>query len=170
MQAQKWQNDLWSFPRQTIQPTRLLELTPPKNVLFIVGDWNAKVGSQETPGVTGKFGFGVQDEAGQRLTEFCQENTRVIENTLFQYHKRCLYIWISPDGQYQNHIDYILCSWRWRSCIQSAKARPGADSGSDYELLVAKFRFKLKKVGKTTGPIQVWPKSNPLRLYSGSDK
>ena len=61
-------------------------------------------------GVTGKFGLGVQDEAGQRLTEFCQENTRVIENTLFQHHKRCLYIWISPDGQYQNHIDYILCS------------------------------------------------------------
>ena len=105
-------------------------------------------------GVTGKFGLGVQDEAGQRLTEFCQENTRVIGNTLFQHHKRCLYIWISPDGQYQNHIDYIFFSQGWRSSLQSAK-RPGADSGSDYELLVAKFRFKLKKVGKTTGPIQV---------------
>ena len=73
----------------------LLELTPPKDVLFIIGDWNAKVGSQETPGVTGKFGLGVQNEAGQRLIEFCQENTLVIANTLFQKHKRGLYTWIS---------------------------------------------------------------------------
>ena len=78
----------------------LLELTPQKDVLFIIGDWNAKVGSQETPGVTGKFGLGVQNEAGQRLTEFCQENTLVIANTLFQQHKRRLYTWTSPDGQY----------------------------------------------------------------------
>ena len=78
----------------------LLELTPPKDVLFIIGDWNAKVGSQETPGVTGTFGLGVQNEAGQRLIEFCQENTLVIANTLFQQHKRRLYIWTSPDGQY----------------------------------------------------------------------
>ena len=70
----------------------LLELIPPKNVLFIIGDWNAKVGSQETPGVTGKFGLGVQNEAGQRLIEFCQENTLVIENTLFQQHKRRLHM------------------------------------------------------------------------------
>ena len=95
----------------------LLELTPKKDVRFILGDWNAKVQSQETPGVTGKFGLGVQKEAGQRLTEFCQENTLVIANTLFQQHKRRLYIWTSPDGQYQNHIDYVLCSQRWRSCI-----------------------------------------------------
>ena len=78
----------------------LLELTPKKDVLFIIGDWNAKVGSQETPGVTGKFGLGVQNEAGQRLTEFCQENALVIANTLFQQHKRRLYTWTSPDGQY----------------------------------------------------------------------
>ena len=78
----------------------LLELTPKKDVLFIIGDWNAKVGSQEIPGVTGKFGLGVQNEAGQRLIEFCQENTLVIANTLFQQHKRRLYTWISPDGQY----------------------------------------------------------------------
>ena len=75
-----------------------LELTPPKNVLFIMGDWNAKVGSQEIPGVTGKFGLGVQNEAGQRLTEFFQENTLVVANTLFQQHKRRLYTWTSPDG------------------------------------------------------------------------
>ena len=75
----------------------LLELTHKKDVLFIIGDWNAKVGSQEIPGVTGKFGLGVQNEAGQRLTEFCQENTLVIENTLFQQHRRRLYTWTSSD-------------------------------------------------------------------------
>ena len=78
----------------------LLELTPKEDVLFIIGDWNAKVGSQETPEVMGKFGLGVQNEAGQRLTEFCQENALVLANTLFQQHKRRLYTWTSPDGQY----------------------------------------------------------------------
>ena len=82
----------------------LLELIPPKDVLFIIGDWNAKVGSQETPGVTGKFGFGMRNEAGQRLIEFCQENALVIANTLFQQHKRRLYTWTSPDGQHLNQI------------------------------------------------------------------
>ena len=80
----------------------LPELTLKKYVLFIIGDWNAKVGSQETPGLTGKFGLGVQNEAGQRLIEFCQENALVIANTLFQQHKRRLYTWTSPDGRYQN--------------------------------------------------------------------
>ena len=102
-------------------PSLLLELTPPKDVLFIIGDWNAKVGSQEIPGVKGKFGLGVHNEAGQRLTEFFQENTLVIANTLFQQHKRTFYTWTSPDGQHQNQIDFILCSQRWRSSIQSAK-------------------------------------------------
>ena len=117
---------------------------------MIIGDWNAKVGSQERPGVTGKFGLGVQNDAGQSLTEFCQENKLVITNTLFQQHKTKLYTWTSPDGQYQNQIDYILCSQRWRSSIQSAKTRPGADCGSDHDCLIAKFRHKLKKIGKTT--------------------
>ena len=117
MQSQKRQNDLCSFPRQSIQyhgnqvytPTSnaeeaevelfyedlqdLIELTPKKDVLFIIGDWNAKVGSQETPGLTGKLGLGVQNEAGQRLVEFCQENALVIANTLFQQHKRRLSSW-----------------------------------------------------------------------------
>ena len=120
----KRQNDLCSFPRQTIQydgnPSlcsnqqhekaeverfyedlqELLELTPQKDVLFIIGDRNAKVGSQETSGVIGKFGLGIRNEAGQRLIEFCQENTLVIANILFQQHKRRLYTWTSPDGQY----------------------------------------------------------------------
>ena len=144
MQSQKWRNDLCSLPRQTIQyhsyPSLcwsnaeeaeverfyedlqdLLELTHKKDVLFIIGDWNTKVGSQETPGITGKFGLGMQNEAGQRLIEFCQENTLVIANTLFQQHERRLYTWTSPDGQHRNQIDYILCSQRWKSSIQSTK-------------------------------------------------
>ena len=88
----------------------LLELTRKKDVLFIIGDWNAKIGSQETPGVTGKFGLGVRNEAGQRLIQFCQENALVIANTVFQQHKRRLYTWTSPGGQHRNQIDYILCS------------------------------------------------------------
>ena len=108
---------------------------------FFIGDWNAKVGSQEIPEVTGKFGLGIQDEAGQRLIEFCLR-THWSENTLFQQNKRRLYTRTSPDGQHQNQIDYILCSQRWRSSIQSAKARPGADCGSDHELLIAKFRLQ----------------------------
>ena len=88
----------------------LLELTPKKDVLFIIRNWNAKVGSQETPGVTGKFGLGMSNEAGQKLIEFCQENALVIANTLFQQHKRRRYTWASRDGQHQNQIEYILCS------------------------------------------------------------
>ena len=118
----------------------LLELTPQKDVLFIIGDWNAKVGCQETPGIIGRFG--IQNEAGQRLIELCQENTLVIANTLFQQHKRRLYTWTPPDSQHRNLIDYILCSQRPRSSIQSTKTRPGADCGSDNELLIAKLRLK----------------------------
>ena len=89
-----------------------LELAPKKVVLFIIGDWNAKVGRQETPGVTGKSGLGVQNKAGQRLTEFCQVNSLVIADTLFQQHKRRLYTWTSPDGQHRNLTDYLLCTQR----------------------------------------------------------
>ena len=95
----------------------LLELTPKKDVLLIIGDWDAKVENQETPGVTGKFGLGVRNEAGQMLIEFCQKNALVIANTLFLQHKRRLYTRTSPDGQHRNQIDYLLCSQRWRSCI-----------------------------------------------------
>ena len=104
--------------------------------------------------ITGKFDLGVCNEAGERLIEFCQENALVIANTLFQQHKRRLYTWTSQDGQHRNQTDYILCSQRWRSSIQSAKIRPRADCGSDHELLIAKFRLKLKKVGKTTKPFR----------------
>ena len=109
----------------------LLELTPPKNVLFIIGDWNAKVRSQEIPGVTGKFGLRVQNEAGQRLRVL----PLVIANTLFQQHKRRLSTWTSPDGQHRNQIDYIICSQRWRSSINQQK--------QDWELIVAKIMNSL---------------------------
>ena len=95
----------------------ILELTPKKDVLFIIGDWNAKVGSQETPGITGKFGLGEQNEAEQKLIEFSQEDVLVIEITLFQQHKRRPSTWTSPDGQHQNQSDYILCSQKWRSSL-----------------------------------------------------
>ena len=111
---------LCSFPRQTIQYHSIQVYAPTSNA--------------ETPGVTGKFGLGLQNEARQRLIEFCQENALVIANTLFQQHKRRLYTWTSPDGQHQNQMDYILSSQRWRSSIQSAKTRPGADCGLDHEL------------------------------------
>ena len=179
----KWQNDLCLSISQnpSFVPTSnaeeaevdqfyedlqdLLELTPKKG-----GDWNAKVGSQETPRVTGKFGLGVQNEARQRLIEFSQETPLVMSNTHFQQYKRRLYTYTSPDGQYQNQIDNILCSQRWRSFIQSAKTRLGSGCGSDHELLIAKFRLKLKMVGKNHLTIQVWSESNPLLLYSRSDK
>ena len=105
-------------------------------------------------GVTGTFGLGVQNEARQRLIEFCQENALIIANTLFQQNKRRCYTWTSPDGQYWNQINYILCSQRWKSSIQLAKTRPGADCGSGHKLLTAKFRLKLKKVAKTTRPFR----------------
>ena len=101
-----------------------------------------------------KFDLGVQNEAGQRLTEFCQENVLVIENNLFQQHKRRFYPGTSPGGQYWNQIDYILCSQRWRSSIQSAKTRPGSNCSSDHELLIDKVTLKLKKVEKTTRPFR----------------
>ena len=96
--------------------------------------------------------LGVQIEAGQRITEFCQENSLIVANTFFQQHKRWLYTW--TNGQHWNQIDYI-CSQRWSSCIQSAKTRPGVDCGSDYVLLIVKFRLKLRKVGKLTRPFGI---------------
>ena len=119
-----------------------------KRCAFHYRGLECKCRNQETPGVTGKFGLGVQNEAGQRLIEFCQENPLVIANTLFQQHKIRLYTWTSPDGQHRNQIDYILCSQRCGSSIQSAKTRLGQDCGSDHDRLIAKFRLKLKKVGK----------------------
>ena len=150
-----WYHILWVDPISNAEETEvewfyedlqdLLELTPKKDVLFIIRDWNAKVGSQETSGVTGKFGLGVQNETGQRPLEFCRKNALVIANTLFQQHKRRLYTWTSPNGQYWYQTDYILYSQRWRSSIMWAKTRPGADCGSDHELLTAKFSLNWRQ-------------------------
>ena len=113
----------------------LLELKHQKYVLFIIGDWNAKVGSQETPGVTGKLGLGIWNSAGQRVIEFGQENTLVIANNFFQQNKRRLYTWTSPDGQHRNQIDYILCSQRWNALYSQQK--------EDQELTVAQIMNSL---------------------------
>ena len=113
----------------------LLELTPTKDMLFIIGDWNAKVGGQEIPGITGKFGLRVQNEAGQRLTEFCQENALVIANTLFQQHKRRIYKWTSPDGQHQNQIDDIFAAEEGEALYSQQK--------QDQELTVAQIMNSL---------------------------
>ena len=107
-----------------------------------------KIGSQEIPEVTSNFGLWAQNETEKRLTEFCQENTLVIQNTLFQQHKRRLYTWTSPDGKHRNQIDYILCSQRWRSSIQPARTRLGADCGSDHELLLQSSDINWIKSGK----------------------
>ena len=115
----------------------LLELTPPKDVLFIIRDWNAKVGSQETPGVTGKFGLGMWNEAGQTNRVLPRKCTGHSKHPLPTTQEKTLHVDILPDGQHQNQIDYILCSQRWRTYIQSAKTRPGADCASDHELLIA---------------------------------
>ena len=113
----------------------LLELAPKKDALYIIGDWNAKVGSQEIQGVTGKFGLGVQNKAGQRLTEFCQKNVLAIANAPFQQHKRRLYTWTSLDGQYQSQIDYILCSQGWETLYSQQK--------QDWEMTVAQIMNSL---------------------------
>ena len=151
------------------RPTRTSRTSTIKDILFFIGDWNAKVGSQEIPGVTGEFGLGEQNEVGQRLTEFCQDNSFVIANTLFQQHKRWLYTWTSPIGQYQNQIDYILWSQRWRSCIESAKTRPGADCGKDHQLLFAKLRLKSRKQGETTRPARYDANQSPYSFLRSSD-
>ena len=131
----------------------LLELTPKKDVLFIIGDWNVKI-SQEIPGVTGKFGLWVQNKAGQRLTEFCQENALVIANTLFQQHKRRFYTWPSPDGQYRNILNIFFASKDGEALYSLQKQDWALTVAQIHELLFAKFRHKLKKVGKTTRPFR----------------
>ena len=124
-----------------------------------------KGGSQELPAVTGKLGLGVQNKAG-KANRVSPEKALVIANPLFQQHKRRLCTWTSPDGQHRNQTDYILCSQRWRSSTHSAKTRLGADCGSDHELFIAKFKLKLKKVGKTTRPFRYDLKQIPYDYYT----
>ncbi|CAF4017350.1 unnamed protein product [Rotaria magnacalcarata] len=121
-----------------------LDDIPKKDAVLIIGDWNAKVGETAVPGVAGKFGLGKRNEAGEKLIDFCQENHMIITNTCFQQPKRRLYILTTLNGQHRNQIDYILCNRRWKSSITSIKTRPGADCGTDHELLLACLRIKLK--------------------------
>ena len=120
----------------------MLDNIPKKDMLFLIGDWNGKVGNIEEKGVTGRFGLGKQNAAGERLIKFCIENELFISNTMFFQHKRRLYTWTSPDGKKRNQIDYILGR---KSAIQEVKTLPGADSGTDHELLHATIKVKLKK-------------------------
>ena len=150
------------------KPTRPLRTNIQKDVLFIIGDWNAKVGSQETPGVTGKFGFWVQNEAGQRLTEFCQENTLVVANTLFQQHKRQLYTWTSPNGQYWNQTDLHFLQPKTEKLYTFSKNKMGSWLWLKSLAPYWKFRLHSAEESRTNhSAVQVWPVSNPLRLFSG---
>ena len=135
------------------RPTRPFRTKTKKDVLFIIGDWNAKVGSQNTWSNRQIWSWSTKWSKAKAKRVLPRERTGH-SNTLLQQHKRWLYTWTSPDAQYWNQIDYILYSQRWRSSTQSAKTRLGADCGSDHELLIAKFRLKLKKVGKTTRPFR----------------
>ena len=134
-----------------------------------------KVESQQISGITGKFGLDVHNKAGKRQTQFCQENILVMTNT-FPTTQEMLYMWTWPDGKYQNWIDYVLCSQRWKSCIQSAKTKLGTDCSSDHELCIEKFTLKLKKVGKTTRPFRYELYQTPyyytvevINKFKGSD-
>jgi hypothetical protein len=121
-----------------------LNKIPRKDVLIIMGDWNSKIGKGEEPGTVRKYGLGNRNEAGERLLEFCDENSLFLANTYFEQPKRRLYTRTSLDGQYRNQIDYILGRRRWRGTFQSVKTRPDADCGLDHELLTATVRIKLK--------------------------
>ena len=133
---------------------QILDDVPKKDAILVIGDWNAKVGEKAVPDIVGKFGLGKRNEAGERLIDFCQENHMIITNTCFQQPKRILYTWTTPNGQHRNQIDYILCNRQWKSSITSIKTRPGADCGTDHELLLACFRIKLKQHHKPTQTIK----------------
>ena len=132
------------------RPTRPSRINTPKRCPFHFKGLECKSRKSRIPGVAGKFCFGIKNEAGQSLTEFFKENPLVIANILFQEHKRRLHTWTSPDGQYWNQIGYIFCSHRWRSSIQSAKTRLGADHGSINESSLQnsdlKWRKKIKPI------------------------
>ena len=161
MQTIQYHNNTSICPNQKCQrswswtvlwwPTRPSRTNTKQRCPFHHRGLECKSRSQKIPGVTGRFGTGVQNEVGQSLIEFCQEYAMVIASTLFQQHKRQLYIWTLADSQYWNQIDYILCSWRLRNSIQSAKTRPETDFGSDHQQAIIKLRLK---VGKTTRPFR----------------
>src|SRR6218665_1449914 len=125
-----------------------IDRTPKEDIIMVIGDFNAKVGQGGDGDTIGGHGLGKQNEAGERLVEFCEGNNLGIMNTWFKQPKRRLYTWTSPDGKHRNQIDYILINKRWKSTIRDVRTKPGADCGTDHELLVATLKTKLKKLRK----------------------
>ena len=128
---------------------------PSKDIKLLIGDFNAKVGCSIEPSITGSLGLGERNDAGDRLVEFCAENELTITNTLFKQPNRRLYTWTSPDGNSRNQIDYIICQRRWKSSVLSVKTRPGADCGTDHELLEAKLSVRFKKLKRQIKTIKL---------------
>ncbi len=136
---------------QELQDT--INRLPRRDIIILMGDFNAKVGNDlDSNDTIGKFGLGKANERGERLVDFCTENEMTITNTLFKQHPRRLYTWVSPDGKTRNQIDYIIIKKRWRSSVTVTKTYPGADCGSDHQLLVADIRSRLKSVKRDTPP------------------
>ena len=131
---------------------KTLKQTSKKDIVYLMGDFNAKVGNKEETNIIGKFGLGERNEAGERLFQFCIESRMRITNTWFMQPKRRLYTWTSPNGQHRNQIDYILCNHKWKSSIHAVKTLPGSDCGSDHQLLIAKVKLRLIKIKKKTLP------------------
>ena len=127
-----------------------LDTASKRDAVFVIGDFNAKIGAchchEEEKAVIGKFGLGERNKRGDNLVDFCISNDLVVANTLFQQHPRRLYTWQSPDGKTRNQIDFILVKRRWKSSVRISKTLPGADIGSDHQLLFANIRVKLKRV------------------------
>lgn len=131
-----------------------IDQTPKKDMMIVIGDLNAKVGDVSVLGTTGKFGLGKRNEAGQKLIEFCASNSMFIANTYFVQPKRRLYTWTSPNGVFKNQIDYIIGSTRWKSSLTTCKTLPGADCGSDHQLLITEIHIKLRKTNKERAPVR----------------
>ena len=137
-----------------------VDIIPNRDVKFVMGDFNAKVGKQDTPNATcGKFGLGQQNERGEDLIDFCSSNNLTITNTLFQHHPRHLYTWIAPDRKTRNQIDYIIFSKKWKNCLKNVRTRPGADCNSDHQLLTVDIKIKLKKIDQPAPPMRLDYKS-----------
>ena len=134
-----------------------IDSTIKQDLVFILGDYNAKIGKETTPEereIKGPHCLGSRNDRGQMLLDFCFENQMVVGNSLFKQHPRRLFTWTSPDGKTKNQIDYILVPKRWRTSLLNAKTYPGADCGSDHELLVATIQMKMRKIKKPTAPIR----------------
>ena len=151
------------------RPTRPSITNTQKDVLFIIGDWNAKVGSQETPGVTGKFGLGVQNEAGQRLIEFCQENTLVIENTLFQQYKRRRYTWNHQMVNTEIRLIIFFAAKGGEALYSQQKQDQELTAAQIMNSLLPNSDWNWRQWEKPLD-LKILPKWNPLWLYSGSEK